>query len=230
MGKKTRQKNSFTLIELLIVITIIAVLAAMLLPALKGARDKAKVAVCQGNLKQIGLAMLMYAQDNDDYFPSSAQKYSRALDNPAVGLWPTYISDRRVFHCPVGIYAAFAGDAKIGNDSSDYQVRGENSSTGGYSLKKVLPTVGFITDRFMGYYPGDPGVNPPNIYAGHPNGVNILCFDGHVKWYNRSDFSGVVDGFTNSAADGSYIRIDQEGPGWARIWFIITYPTDDTVW
>ena len=183
------------------------------------------------NLKQIGIAMLMYAQDWDGWFPSSAQKYGRALDNPAVGLWPTYISDRKVLHCPVGIYAGFKGDAKIGNDSSDYRVRGENSNTGGYTLTRVSPMVGFVLDRIMGYYPGDPGLG--NIYANHylySKGANILCFDGHVKWYARYEFSGVVTGWPDSTTDGSYMRIDVEGPGYASVWFNNTYPTDEGVW
>lgn len=59
----------FTLIELLVVIAIIAILAALLLPALRAARDEAKKIMCINNEKQIGLAMSMYTNSNNGYFP-----------------------------------------------------------------------------------------------------------------------------------------------------------------
>jgi len=67
------KKNGFTLIELLVVIAIIAILAAMLLPALRQAREKARQASCMNNLKQLGLATFMYAEDNDGYLPVRLQ-------------------------------------------------------------------------------------------------------------------------------------------------------------
>ena len=63
-------RRGFTLIELLVVIAIIAILAAILFPVFARAREKARQASCESNLKQIGLAVLMYVQDYDEMGPA----------------------------------------------------------------------------------------------------------------------------------------------------------------
>jgi len=79
------RRSGFSLIELLVVISIIALLIALLLPALGEARAVARTAVCQSQLKQIGLAQLLYATDNRNYFPLAYDHTTGSLLTP---VWP----------------------------------------------------------------------------------------------------------------------------------------------
>ena len=100
---KTQQRRGFSLIELLVVIAIIAILASLLLPALSLAKEKGVRIKCMSNLKQIGLALHIYAGENNNYLPSYGA-------NAGTWLWdiPTKTAQfivksggtRKVLYCP----------------------------------------------------------------------------------------------------------------------------------
>jgi len=94
-------RKGFTLIELLVVIAIIAILAAILFPVFAKAREKARQTSCLSNMKQLGLATMMYCQDYDEMYPTR-WKCCAGLQWPLAWPWvlEPYINNRQIYICP----------------------------------------------------------------------------------------------------------------------------------
>jgi prepilin-type N-terminal cleavage/methylation domain-containing protein/prepilin-type processing-associated H-X9-DG protein len=198
-----RTPSGFTLIELLVVIAIIAILAAILFPVFARAREKARQTACLSNVKQLTLAITMYAQDYDEMLIPSRQ------GNTATSLiWPAYLGpyvrNTQIFICP-----SAAGQSQYGQVWTD---RGplsiglnrdlEDRNTGfAYPLSVFQnPTANLLLADstpaptgtgsgggrgFQVQYDRQPDTQSA-IGARHNEGTNIGFLDGHAKWYKAS--------------------------------------------
>src|SRR5688572_9902080 len=180
-----RPTKGFTLIELLVVIAIIALLAAILFPVFARARENARKSACLNNMKQIGVGIMQYKQDFDEFFPqmywSTAVVPTGRWEPLAEGLWGgeimPYVKSRQIFICPSTrdttcsyIYNGYLNgrsDADLAKPA-EVIVTGDSTANGWWALdSQTFATYGHANCR---------------LKARHLDEANFAYGDGHAKW------------------------------------------------
>jgi prepilin-type N-terminal cleavage/methylation domain-containing protein/prepilin-type processing-associated H-X9-DG protein len=221
-----RNKNGFTLIELLVVIAIIALLMSILLPALRKAREQANSIVCKNNLRNYGLAGMMYLDTNDDMFPFGLTCiYSRATFTtehpwqcrwhdaevePDGPMWP-YLKIKGVHCCPS--FAAIAktrGANHLGGHISGIPIK----PTFTYSMNGRLSAGDSISrlDNPLNLIPNpNPGQMIRLSQVKHPS--RVLFFAEENIWTIRSSDKPPGLNLSNAALNDMYFGTVKNGNG-----------------
>ncbi len=221
------KKNGFTLIELLVVIAIIALLMAILMPTLKRAREQGQRAVCLSNLKQFGLAWILYADDNEDKLVSSEAggTWRSEFGEPWVGvtwasgwaqggqlsendqvkgikagaLWP-YVREVKLYKCPTGYRGELMTYAMM--------IASNGRAVEGSPVFKKRILVPQPAQRLIFI---DEGLSSPDAYSTrysepkwwdqpvtrHGDGTNFACADGHAEYHKWKGIETIRQGRDN---------------------------------
>ena len=196
---KAPGRRGFTLIELMVVITIIGILVGIILPSLSQIRNAARNLKCKNNLRQLGAAIDLYAEENEEIYP-----YVDTAPETSLGLlYPAYINDPRLYHCardttprPTDIDMALTGtDARKANGvQMSYDSRLDQPlATGTSQLADGTPVQSFtplIWDWYGGLEPGE-GTPAQRALNNHDlRGGYVLFFkDNHVEWVTAGQWS-----------------------------------------
>jgi len=198
-------RHSFTLLELLVVVSVIAILMGLLIPAMARARERSRRQVCRHCAKTFGLAISMYANDYDEFYPTRGLNLTaganalRALGSLSL-IYGQYITAKKLFVCPST--RDDPTDLRVGLNIDRIQglitAKPAGCSYGYDSQKANLSKLKGVGDapRFVAIVADKP--NPANRLANSPNhgnaGQNVTYFDGHAEWRPAQDLGSVGNG------------------------------------
>lgn len=196
-----RVRRGITLTELLVVIGILALLAAILFPVFGRVRENSRKSSCQSNLKQVSAAFMQYCQDFNEKLPHSAQNsdpieggwvlggggaptYPFPTDVSKGALYP-YVKNAQVYICPSDLN----GKTKQLSYSMN-MICSQKRLSGVYKASECIILVDESKDLDDGNFNpkvcGPPGTNEPTLI--HSGGANVGFLDGHAKWKTQEQF------------------------------------------
>jgi len=205
-------RRAFTLIELLVVIAIIAILMAILMPTLHRAKEQGQRASCLSNVKQLTLAWILYAQDNDDRIVNGSTFFSRPGEVAWIGArWQVtgtpeqlrehlkdgilykYCEDVDIFKCPTGIRGEVLTYAIVDAMNGATSIPGTKdlmikrlSQVRRQSERFVFIDEGKISpDSWTVYYDQESWWDQPTVR--HGDGTNFSFADGHSEYWKWRD-------------------------------------------
>ncbi|MFC1762156.1 type II secretion system protein [Planctomycetota bacterium] len=219
---KIKQREGFTLIELLVVIAVIAVLMGILMPALSRAREQGKRAVCLNNVKQLTLAWILYADDNDGKICAAnvgnsnfgwVAKMDKEDDKEKqiaamkAGRLYKYCKNLKLYKCPTGVRGEMRTYAIVSSMNSNPggwkgEVNKNRNRISRPGERIVFVDEGKISNAAFSVYYSEPkwADRPP---LRHGKGTNFSYADGHSEYWKWTEKGTLDYASTEIAASGT---------------------------